>query len=90
VHVPDSEDRTMVDRVIFDELTLGRFRPESRATYARVIERLAAYGAEAVVLGCTEIGQLIGPEDSSLPLLDSMRVHAEAAADLALRGLVRT
>jgi aspartate racemase len=90
VYVPGPEDRTMVDRVIFDELTQGRFRPRSRAAYTSVISRLAAAGAEAVVLGCTEFGQLIGPEDSQLPLLDSMRVHAEAAADLALRGLVRT
>ena len=90
VHVPDSADRTTVDRVIFDELTQGRFRPESRAAYTRIIERLAADGAEAVVLGCTEIGQLVGPDDSPLPILDSMRVHAEAAADLALRELVRT
>ena len=71
-----------MDRVIFDELTQGRFRPRSRAAYAGVISRLADAGAEAVVLGCTEIGQLVGPEDSPLPLLDSMRVHAEAAADL--------
>ena len=90
IHVPNAEDRTTVDRVIFDELTQGRFRPQSRAAYTSVIARLAEAGAEAVVLGCTEIGQLVGPEDSPLPLLDSMRVHAEAAADLALRGLVRT
>jgi len=85
IHVPNAEDRTTVDRVIFDELTQGRFRPRSRAAYTSVISRLAAAGADAVVLGCTEIGQLVGPEDSPLPLLDSMRVHAEAAADLALK-----
>jgi aspartate racemase len=85
VHVPDPEDRTTVDRVIFDELTVGRFRPTSRAAYTSIISRLAAGGAEAVVLGCTEIGQLVGRDDSPLPMLDSMRVHAEAAADLALR-----
>jgi aspartate racemase len=90
VHVPGPQDRITVDRVIFDELTQGRFRPESRAAYTRIIEGLDDVGAEAVVLGCTEIGQLVGPADSPLPILDSMRVHAEAAADLALRGLVRT
>jgi aspartate racemase len=88
VHVPGPDDRTMVDRVIFEELTQGRFRSSSRAAYSGIIERLAADGAQAVVLGCTEIGQLIGPKDSSLPLLDSMQVHAEAAADLALRESV--
>ena len=85
IHVPNAEDRTTVDRVIFDELTQGRFRPRSRTAYAGVISRLADVGAEAVVLGCTEIGQLVSRDDSPLPLLDSMRVHAEAAADLALR-----
>ena len=91
IYVPNAEDRTTVDRVIFDELTQGRFRPRSRAAYAKIISRLADAGAEAVVLGCTEISQLVGPEDSPLPLLDSMRVHAEAAADLALDSrLVRT
>ena len=85
IHVPDAGDRTMVDRVIFDELTQGRFRPRSRAAYTSVISRRADVGAEAVVLGCTEIGQLVSRDDSPLPLLDSMRVHAEAAADLALK-----
>ena len=91
VHVPGAEDRTTVDRVIFEELTQGMFRSRSRTAYTQVIERLAAAGADAVVLGCTEIGQLVGREDSPLPLLDSMRVHAEAAAELALNGrLVKT
>jgi aspartate racemase len=88
VQVPNAEDRTTVDRVIFDELTQGRFRPRSRAAYTGVISRPADAGAEAVVLGCTEIGQLVGPGDTPLPLLDSMRVHAEAAADLALKDPV--
>jgi aspartate racemase len=88
VHVPGAEDRTTVDRVIFDELTQGRFRSASRAAYTRILERLAGAGADAVVLGCTEIGQLVGPQDSPIPLLDSMRVHAEAAADIALRAPV--
>jgi aspartate racemase len=89
VHVPGSADRATVDRVIFDELTVGRFVPASRTAYAEIISGLAAAGAEAVVLGCTEIGQLVGREDAPLPLLDSMRVHAEAAAELALREPVR-
>ena len=84
VHVPDSADRAVVDRVIFDELTQGRVVDESRAAYSQIIGRLAAEGAEAVVLGCTEIELLVGPDDSPLPLLDSMRVHAEAAAAFAL------
>jgi aspartate racemase len=84
VEVPPAEDREMVDRVIFDELTQGRVRPDSRTAYARVAADLARQGAEAIVLACTEIELLLGPDDSPVPLLDSMRVHAEAAADAAL------
>lgn len=84
VHVPGAADRTLVDRVIFDELTQGKVVDESRTAYAEVIGRLADDGAEAVVLGCTEIELLVGEDDSRVPLLDSMRVHAEAAAELAL------
>jgi aspartate racemase len=84
VEVPPAADREMVDRVIFDELTQGRVRPDSRTAYARVAADLARQGAEAIVLACTEIELLLGPDDSPVPLLDSMRVHAEAAADAAL------
>lgn len=86
VHVPGPDDRTEVDRVIFDELTQGLVVDESRTAYSQIIDRLEVAGAEAVVLGCTEIELLVGQDDSSLPLLDSMQVHAEAAAALALGG----
>jgi aspartate racemase len=84
VDVPDRAERGEVDRIIFDELTLGRVEERSRATYAGIIDGLAAAGSEALVLGCTEIELLIGAEDSPIPLLDSMRTHAEAAAAFAL------
>jgi aspartate racemase len=84
VEVPGPADRTEADRVIFDELTRGIVRDESRATYAGILSRLADQGAEAVVLGCTEIELLVRPEDAPLPVLDSMRTHAEAAAAVAL------
>jgi aspartate racemase len=84
VEVPAERDRDLVDRVIFDELTQGEVRAESRAAYTRIAGDLAAQGAEAIVLACTEIELLLGPEDSPIPLLDSMRVHAEAAVDAAL------
>jgi len=84
VDVPGPEDRTEVDRVIFDELTRGRVEESSRASYAAIIGRLQAAGSEAVVLGCTEIELLVRPEDSPIPVLDSMRTHAEAAVDIAL------
>jgi aspartate racemase len=84
VHVPAEAERAEIDRIIFEELTLGRVEDSSRATYAGAIAGLQDAGAEAVVLGCTEIGLLVGPEDASLPLLDSMQVHAEAAVAVAL------
>lgn len=84
VEVPDAADRPLVDRVIFEELTQGEVRPESRAAYARLAADLTARGAGAIVLGCTEIELLLGADDVPVPLLDSMRVHAEAAVDAAL------
>ena len=82
--VPGPEDRGAVDRVIFDELTRGIVTEESRASYAAILGRLRDQGAEAVVLGCTEIELLVGPEDAPLPVLPSMRTHAEAAVAAAL------
>jgi aspartate racemase len=84
VEVPGVADRDLADRVIFDELTQGVVRAESRSAYARIAADLASNGAEAIVLACTEIELLLGPDDSPVPLLDSMRVHAEAAVDAAL------
>jgi len=90
VDVPDAAGRADVDRIIFDELTLGRVEDRSRATYAGIIERLAESGSEALVMACTEIELLVRPEDSPIPLLDSMRTHAEAAAAFALGDDLRT
>ncbi|MCY0926143.1 aspartate/glutamate racemase family protein [Streptomyces sp. H27-H1] len=84
VLVPDPEGRALVHRVIYEELCLGIVRDESRAAYRRVVEDLVAQGAEGVVLGCTEIELLIGPEDSPVPVFPTARLHAEAAVDAAL------
>ncbi len=84
VEVPPVADREMVDRVIFDELTQGRVEEGSRAAYAATIDRLQLAGSQAVVLACTELELLVRPEDSPIPVLDSMRADAEAAVDLAL------
>jgi aspartate racemase len=84
VVTPDAADRAMVDRVIFAELTQGRIEPASRDAYAAVVADLADRGAEAVILGCTEIGLLLTEADSRLPLIDSMQAHALAAVDVAL------
>ena len=84
VEVPDAADRAEADRIIFEELTRGVVREESRASYAAILARLRDAGAEAVVLGCTEIELLVRPEDAPLPVLASMRTHAEAAVAAAL------
>ncbi|MBU1003549.1 MAG: aspartate/glutamate racemase family protein [Proteobacteria bacterium] len=87
VLVPDAGQRADVDRIIFEELVKGKLRDESRARYVEIIAALAARGAQSVVLGCTEIPLLVGPQDSPLPLHDTTRLHALAAVDFALSGV---
>ncbi|MCR0984888.1 aspartate/glutamate racemase family protein [Roseomonas populi] len=86
VLVPSDEDRALVHRVIYEELVQGRVEAASRQAYREVIARLVERGAEAVILGCTEIMLLVRPEDSSVPLFDTTTIHAEAAVDSALSG----
>jgi aspartate racemase len=86
VLVPESEDRALVHRVIYEELVQGRAEPASRDAYRAVIARLVARGAEAVILGCTEIMLLVRPEDSAVPLFDTTALHAEAAVERAITG----
>ena len=82
--IPDEDDRDLINRVIFDELCLGTFSDESRAAYVAIIDKLAARGCDSVALVCTEIPLLITPEVSPLPPLDSTRLLAEAAVEIAL------
>jgi len=86
VLVPAPADRVIVHRIIYEELCLGTVRPESRAEYRRIMAGLAAGGAQAVILGCTEISLLVGPHDCELPLFDTTAIHAIAAAEEALAG----
>jgi aspartate racemase len=83
VLVPEADDRGLVHRVIYDELVQGVIEERSRADYREVIARLVARGAEAVILGCTEIMLLVREEDSPVPLFDTTRIHAEAAVEHA-------
>ena len=85
VMVPDEAERAQVHRIIYEELCVGQISDASRKIYQRTIESLAARGAQAVVLGCTEIGLLIKSADSVLPVLDTTALHASAAVDFALR-----
>ena len=82
--IPDEADRAMIHRVIFDELCLGTFRDESRDAYVQVIAKLADQGCDAVALVCTEIPLLVTPESSPLPVLDSTRLLARAAVEVAI------
>ena len=82
--VPVEDDRGMVDAVIYRELVKGVFTAESRAAYARVIERLRDRGCDAVALACTEIPLLMAPSDSPLPALDSTRLLAHALFEVAI------
>ena len=82
--LPPPREREWINHVIFDELVQGRIAPGSRAGMVAIIDELKGQGAEAVVLGCTEIPLLIGPDDSPLPVLDSTRLLARAALREAL------
>ncbi|GGP63137.1 aspartate/glutamate racemase family protein [Saccharothrix coeruleofusca] len=82
--VPDEPDRTLVHDVIYQELTRNRVEPSSRAAYREVMARLVERGAEAVILGCTEITLLVDQSDCAVPVVDSTRLHVEAGVDLAL------
>jgi aspartate racemase len=83
VLVPDAGGRDLVHRVIYDELCLGRVRPESRERYREVIAGLVARGAQGILLGCTEITMLVGPQDCGVPAFDTTALHALAAVDAA-------
>ena len=82
--VPDEDGLALIHRIIYEELCRGIVSPDSKAAYLAEIDRLRAAGADAVILGCTEIAMLIGEADTDLPVFDTTRIHAEAAMDAAL------
>jgi len=84
VLVPDAQERRAVHRIIYEELCVGVISEASRQVYQQAIANLAARGAQAIILGCTEIGLLIKPEHSDLLLLDTTELHAQAAVAFAL------
>ena len=85
VLIPAEDERKVVHRVIYEELCLGQFLPESRDQYRGIISKLVARGAEAIILGCTEISLLVTQNDSEVPLFDTTYLHARSAAELALQ-----
>jgi aspartate racemase len=84
VIVPGKAEMEIVDRIIFEELCLGKIVPTSKERYKDVIAGLENAGAQGVILGCTEIGLLVKPQDFQLPLFDTTQIHAEAAVAFAL------
>ena len=81
VVIPDEDDRERIHRSVFDEFSVGVFSDETRAYYVDLVSRL---DCEAVVLGCTEIGLLLKPDDVDVPLVDTAHAHARAAVDYAM------
>ncbi len=84
VLIPDAPQRTLVHQVIYEELCLGVIREQSRQEFLKIIQHLSAEGAEGIILGCTEIGLLIGTHDTDIRLYDTTAIHAQAAVDFAL------
>lgn len=84
VLIPVAADRETVHEVIYQELCLGCVTEPSREAYRRIMATLVAEGAQAIILGCTEISLLVGAEDARVPLFDTTRLHARAAAEKAL------
>jgi aspartate racemase len=82
--IPTSDDCRIIHRIIFEELCLGHIRDESRNEYRRVIRNLVHRGAQAVILGCTEVSLLIDQRDAEVPLFDTTRIHARKAGEWAL------
>lgn len=86
VVIPEEKGRMAVNDVIFQELCVGDILPESRQRYLAIIEELRQQGAEAVIMGCTEIALLVGQNDTSVPLYDTTQIHVKMAIESALNG----
>lgn len=84
------EDRDTVHNVIYQELCRGIVRPESKEKYLEIINRLVNQGAEAIILGCTEISMLIKNDDCSVPVFDTTEIHARKAVDMAMNGIAQS
>lgn len=84
VLVPGSEERALVNHVIYNELVAAKFLPGSRNSFLKIIDNLAARGAQGIILGCTEIPLLVHAEDTPLPMFDTTVIHADAALAYAL------
>jgi len=85
VIIPATDEMEIIHNIIYEELCAGVIKPSSKLVYAEIIKRLITAGARGVILGCTEIGLLVKPADSSVPLFDTTEIHAKAAVRYALK-----
>ncbi len=84
VLIPSPEGRKQVHKIIYEELCLGEIKESSRQIYKDIMANLVSQGAEGIILGCTEIGLLVKPEDSSVSLFDTTKIHVNVAVTRAL------
>ncbi|MCP4748767.1 MAG: aspartate/glutamate racemase family protein [Desulfobacteraceae bacterium] len=84
VLTPNKNDRQIVHKVIYEELCMGKVKDYSKAEYLRIIDALSAQGAEAIILGCTEIGILVNQADTDVTVLDTTAIHAKKAVEYAI------
>ncbi len=84
VIVPDAPDRKLVHDIIYQELCLGHIEQASKREYIRIVNKLTEMGSEGVILGCTEIGMLIGQDDTNTTLYDTTKIHAAKAVEWAI------
>lgn len=86
VIIPSDSKRDAINKIIYDELCLGKINQPSRDYYKKVIQELIEAGAKGIILGCTEIGLLVKPTDSEVPLFDTTYIHALEAVNIALNS----
>ena len=82
--IPEASDRSVVHSIIYEQLCKGIVLEDSRAAYERVATRLVERGADCLILGCTEVGMLLGPESVDVPVFDTTAIHCDRALDLSL------
>ncbi|MHA1215435.1 MAG: aspartate/glutamate racemase family protein [Candidatus Hodarchaeales archaeon] len=86
-HIPDENDITEIQDIIFNELVFGQFKSESRLKFIEIIQKLISEGSEGIILGCTEIPLLLQGTKVNIPIFDTTTIHAKAAVDFALKGV---
>ena len=82
--IPDEADKDYIHATIFDELTKGIFKDDTKNRYIEIIDKLISSGAEGVVFGSAEFSIMLNPTDCSIPIFDTIAIHSKAAVDFSL------